>query len=66
MATIQIEKLTTTETIQAMETLWDSLCNISSPTWHSDVLQQRNEMLNNETVSFVDWNAAKKDIHKRI
>lgn len=70
MATIQIENLTVTEKIQAMETLWDSLCaqadNISSPTWHSEALQQREEMLNNGTDSFVDWNDAKKDIRNQI
>jgi putative addiction module component (TIGR02574 family) len=70
MATIQIEKLPVTEKIQVMESLWDSLCaytdNISSSTWHSDVLQQREEMLNNETDSFVDWNDAKKNIRSGV
>ncbi|MFA6053212.1 MAG: addiction module protein [Methylobacter sp.] len=70
MATIQIKNLTVTEKIQAMETLWDSLCahadNISSPTWHSETLQQREEMLNNGTDSFVDWNDAKKDIRNQV
>lgn len=64
MTAIQIEQLTVTEKIQVMESLWDSLCthadNINSPTWHSKVLQQREEMLNNGTDAFVDWNDAKR------
>lgn len=70
MTAIQIEKLTVTEKIQVMESLWDSLCahadNINSPTWHSEVLQQREEMLNNGTDTFIDWNDAKKDIRNQL
>jgi putative addiction module component (TIGR02574 family) len=70
MVTIQIEKLTITEKIQVMESLWDSLCaqadNISSPAWHSEVLQQREDMLNNGEDSFVDWNDAKEDIRNQL
>jgi len=70
MTAIQIEQLTVTEKIQVMESLWDSLCthanNINSPTWHSEVLQQREEMLNNGTDAFIDWNDAKKDIRNQL
>ncbi|MDO9271228.1 MAG: addiction module protein [Methylobacter sp.] len=70
MTAIQIEKLSVTEKIQVMESLWDSLCtdadNINSPAWHSDVLQQREEMLNDGTDTFIDWNDAKKDIRSQL
>lgn len=70
MATIQIEKLTVAEKIQVMESLWDSLCehaeNISSPSWHSEVLQQREEMLDNQTDAFIDWEDAKKDTRNQL
>ena len=40
----EIEKMSTIERLQAMEKLWDSLCNeeeIESPEWHKDILQER-------------------------
>jgi len=53
-----------------MESLWDSLCthadNINSPAWHFEVLQQREEMLNDGTDTFIDWNDAKKDIRNQL
>jgi len=70
MTVIQIEKLSVTEKIQVMESLWDSLCthadNINSPAWHSEVLQQREEMLENGTDTFIDWNDVKKDIRNQL
>ncbi len=70
MTAIQIENLTVAEKIQVMESLWDSLCahadNIDSPAWHAEVLQQREEMLDNGTDAFIDWNDAKKDIRNRL
>jgi len=70
MTVIQIEKLSVTEKIQVMESLWDSLCtdadNINSPAWHSEELQQREEMLNDGTDTFIDWNDAKKDIRNQL
>ena len=70
MVAIQIENLSVTEKLQVMESLWDSLCtnvdNIDSPTWHSEVLQQREELLNNGTDTFIDWNDAKKDIRNQL
>ncbi|MDI1278463.1 addiction module protein [Methylobacter sp.] len=70
MTVIQIEKLSVTEKIQVMESLWDSLCshadNINFPAWHSEVLQQREEMFNDGTDTFIDWNDAKKDIRNQL
>mgnify|MGYP006387207911 FL=1 len=36
--------MSTIERLQAMEALWDSLCNeeeIEFPEWHKDILQER-------------------------
>ena len=41
---IEIEKMSTIERLQAMEKLWDPLCNeeeIESPEWHKDILQEK-------------------------
>lgn len=70
MPGIEIEKLTTTEKIQIMETLWDSLCaeknNIHSPVWHLELLEQREITLNEGADAFVDWREAKRDILKTV
>jgi len=70
MTIIQIEQLTVTEKIQFMESLWDSLCaqseNVAAPAWHGEVLQEREEALQNQTDSFVDWDIAKQAIRKQV
>jgi len=43
--TSQIEKISTSERLQAMEQLWEALCRdhaeVSSPEWHGSVLRDR-------------------------
>ena len=43
----QIEKMSVTERLQAIEQLWDSLAHsgdeITSPEWHHDLLTERKE-----------------------
>ena len=42
---LQIEKMSTSERLQAMEQLWEALCrespDVPSPDWHGDVLADR-------------------------
>ncbi len=70
MTFIQIEQLTVSEKIQFMESLWDSLCahseNITSPAWHGEVLQDREEALKSQADGFVDWEEAKRLIRKQV
>jgi len=64
--TLPLEKMSIEEKIQTMESLWDDLCKkadrLSSPAWHKDILQEREEMIKNGDDEFVDWEQAKKDI----
>jgi putative addiction module component (TIGR02574 family) len=66
----QTYQLTTEEKIQMMEFLWDSLCsqadNISSPPWHADILQERENELNSGEDTFIDWNKSKKNIRNHL
>ena len=45
MKTAEIQKMTTSERLEAMESLWDSLIHdnsdMKSPDWHSQVLKDR-------------------------
>jgi hypothetical protein len=44
---IELDNLTTVEKIRVMESLWEDLCRNASetlsPSWHADVLAQREE-----------------------
>jgi len=68
--TLNLEEMTTEEKLQAMEMLWDDLCrrspDFSSPSWHEDVLKEREQRIKNGKDRFVDWDQAKKDIRDSI
>jgi len=68
--TIPLEKMSMEEKLRAMESLWDDLCSkagdMSSPTWHEDVLAERNAMQKRGEDTFEDWDAAKRSIRSKI
>lgn len=53
-----------------MESLWDDLCRkaeaVVSPSWHEDVLKQRDAMKQRGEENFEDWKAAKRNIKNQI
>jgi len=63
---LHLNKMTTEDKIRAMESLWDDLCQktdgISSPTWHHDVLTQREQSVLVGEANFCEWEAAKSKI----
>ena len=67
---IAIDQMTTAEKIRTMEDIWDDLCHhaeeISSPSWHQDVLSQREESLSKGGETFTDWETAKKKIREAL
>ncbi len=67
---LPLEKMTTEEKIRAMETIWDDLCkkdeNIVSPSWHKDILEEREKAIENGKEEFIDWSEAKKQIEDKI
>ena len=67
---LHLNKMTTEDKIRAMESLWDDLCQrtdgISSPTWHHDVLTQREQSVLAGEANFCEWEAAKSKIRKSI
>ncbi|MFP3870420.1 MAG: addiction module protein [Syntrophobacteria bacterium] len=68
--TLNLEEMTTEEKLKAMEMLWDDLCrsapDFSSPSWHGDVLKEREQGIRDGKDKFVDWDQAKKDIRDSI
>jgi hypothetical protein len=68
--TIDLEQMTTEEKLRAMEMLWDDLCrsapDFSSPSWHEDVLKEREQRIKDGKEKFVDWDKAKKDLRDAV
>lgn len=68
--TLALEQMSIKEKIRAMEIIWDDLCqnadNISSPAWHKDVLNEREEQVKNGKAEFIDWDNAKKQIRDKV
>lgn len=68
--TLNLEEMTTEEKLKAMEMLWDDFCrsapDFSSPSWHEDVLKEREQRIRDGKDKFVDWDQAKKDIRDSI
>ncbi len=57
MNTLEIEKMSTAQRLQAMEILWDALLHeeveIESPGWHRDVLTERKARIANGDAKFL-------------
>jgi tRNA(Arg) A34 adenosine deaminase TadA len=60
--TLPLDKMTVEEMIQAMETIWDDLCeranNLSSPAWHAEILTEREAAIERGEDEFIDWETA--------
>lgn len=64
--TIQIEKMSRKEKLQAMETLWADLSKtetqVESPSWHNDVLKETEARVAAGLERIADWPAAKREL----
>jgi hypothetical protein len=67
---LNLEEMATEEKLQTMEILWDDICRIApdfpSPSWHEDVLKDREQRILDGKDKFVDWDHVKKDIRDSI
>ena len=58
--------MTTAEKLHALEQIWEDLCRtpdqIPSPSWHGDVLQDREKRVEEGSSQFADWAEAKEII----
>ena len=66
MTTLQVEKMTINEKLQAIDLLWDDCFrhdeSVPSPEWHEEYLKNAEASLENGNDHFVDWQEAKKSI----
>ncbi len=65
---LQLEQMTIKEKIGAMESLWDDLCKhadtVASPSWHRNILSQREKSIAKGKEKFNDWEKEKERIRK--
>lgn len=66
---LPLDRMTTAETLRAMETLWaDRSRNadtFESRVWHADVLRERQQRVDEGKETFVDWEEAKRQLRER-
>ena len=53
---LPLEKMSIEDKIRTMETIWDNLCqtaeSIPSPSWHKDILDEREKAIDNGKEEF--------------
>lgn len=64
MSVAEIQKMSNSERLRAMEALWDALCHDSedlpSPEWHRGVLAERRERIESGEAKFLSIAEAKE------
>ncbi|SPD75029.1 conserved hypothetical protein [uncultured Desulfobacterium sp.] len=67
---LELDTMSIEEKLKTMEMLWNDICqrvpDFSSPSWHGDLLEERELNLKEGRDQFMDWEKAKKDIWKSI
>ena len=67
---LPLSQLTLAQKLDLMETIWDDLARdhktFESPTWHEEVLREREEALAAGKLSVSDWEEAKVRIRKNV
>ena len=63
---LPLDQMTTAEKLRALEQIWEDLCRtpdeVPSPSWHADVLRDREKRVQEGSLRFVDWAEAKQKI----
>lgn len=63
MNAIEIQQMSTTERLQAMEALWDSLTQnpseVESPDWHKSILAERRQKIEDGAAEFISLDELK-------
>jgi len=63
---IPLDRMSTSDKLRALEKIWDDLQRtpgaVPSPSWHADVLREREKEYKEGSSGFTDWPEAKKRI----
>lgn len=67
--TLPLDKMTTEDKIRTMETIWEDLSknaeSMPFPSWHKDILDEREKAIEDGKEQFIDWDEAKKQIQNK-
>lgn len=70
MTTLELNKMSRAEKLQAMETLWSDLSqdetNIKSPSWHANALKDTEQRVASGLEIPISWGNAKKKLRSRF
>jgi len=68
--TIPLEKMNVADKIHALEYIWDDLCHIQdavpSPSWHAEILQEREQKIRDGKAKFYDLDEAKRIVWGKV
>ena len=67
---LHLDQMTTKDKIRAMESIWNDLCKnaemVVSPSWHKDILSQREKSVSEGKEKFNEWDKEKERIRKSL
>jgi len=69
MPALQLDKMSVQEKLRTIEKIWDDLQRRSEdvpvPSWHQDVLKEREKTIEDKSTKFVKWEQAKERIREQ-
>ena len=70
IALAEIRDLPLHEKLRMMEALWDGIAPLEAdlevPQWHKDLLDEREQLIQNGKATFIDWEIAKQQIRDAV
>jgi putative addiction module component (TIGR02574 family) len=70
IALTEIQDLPLHEKLMMMEALWDGIAPLETelevPQWHKDLLDEREQLIQDGKAKFIDWESAKQQINDAI
>ena len=67
---LPLDRMTVADKLRTMEILWEDLCRSSdelhSPSWHSDVLSERDSRVEEGKENVYEWGEAKRRIRGSV
>jgi len=70
IALAEIHELPLHEKLRMMEALWDGIgpleAELEVPQWHKDLLDEREQLIQDGKAKFIDWETAKLQIKDAI
>ena len=67
---VDLERMSTVEKLRLMENLWQNLSQddsaVAPPSWHADVLLERERLTASGEEEFIDWETAKQQLREDL